>query len=312
MLETGTVDGPVPECVSAAGLVRQVPGSPGMVYAVAPDTAAQDLRRPIESMIAQGQAALARISDGLALVQRTYAEAQEALRPPLREYDEPEAINSALEKAVGDCRFELLTAQPGGGRPPEYLADALPRDLALAQRGVRQATLYQHTVRSHEPTLAYIEKVVEHGAEVRTLEEVFERLIICDRAVAFVPGSVERRTSCIAIDHPGLVRYLVKMFEYMWERAQPVAYAASGCRPTLMTDSIRLEVVRLMITGHTDEAIAKRLGMSTRTVSTHIQKVSKSLGGRSRAHLGFLVAQSGLLDEGAAEWTESARFQPHV
>ena len=48
---------------------------------------------------------------------------------------------------------------------------------------------------------------------------------------------------------------------------------------------------------HTDAAIASRLGMSTRTVSTHIKKASDLLGGRSRAHVAYLLAQSDLLGD---------------
>ena len=64
-----------------------------------------------------------------------------------------------------------------------------------------------------------------------------------------------------------------------------------------MTDEIQRTVLRLMVEGHTDAAIASRLGMSTRTVSTHIKKASDLLGGRSRAHVAYLLAQSDLLGD---------------
>ncbi|WP_307790894.1 helix-turn-helix transcriptional regulator [Streptomyces actuosus] len=206
-------------------------------------------------------------------------------------------IGEALRLAVASCEEELLTAQPGGGRAPELLAEALPRDLDVLRRGVRQRTLYQHSVRSHQPTLTYIERVLAEGAQVRTLEEIFERVIICDRSLAFIPGSPERKTAALAIRHTGVVEFLVKVFEHMWDRAQPVSITMGQHRPDLLTDSVRRTVLRMVVAGHTDESIAARLGVSTRTVSTHIKKVSGALGSRSRAELGYLVSQRRLLEQ---------------
>lgn len=47
--------------------------------------------------------------------------------------------------------------------------------------------------------------------------------------------------------------------------------------------------------GETDESIARRLGMSRRSVAEHVRRVSERLGSNSRAQLGYLVATSGLL-----------------
>ncbi|MGW2371846.1 hypothetical protein [Kitasatospora sp. NPDC001683] len=46
-----------------------------------------------------------------------------------------------------------------------------------------------------------------------------------------------------------------------------------------------------------EKAIASRLGMSTRTVSSHVQKASELLGSRSRGHLGYIIAREGVRDE---------------
>ncbi|GGU23428.1 response regulator transcription factor [Streptomyces violascens] len=68
-------------------------------------------------------------------------------------------------------------------------------------------------------------------------------------------------------------------------------------RPPLLTEETRHAVLGLMVAGHTDAAIAKRLGMSTRTVSTHIKKPSELFNSHSRAQLAYLLAQSGILED---------------
>jgi len=297
-LMDGAAAGEAPECLVRSRLLRSLPGAPDVLFPVPPDVVSREFARPIEERVADSRRSLDALRSALGPVVVAYQEVQQQIQAPIRVLVGNPEISSALEEAVGNCKEELLTAQPGGGRSPALLAEALPRDLALSSRGVRQRTLYQHTVRSHGPTLSYIEQVSEAGAEIRTLNEVFDRMIVCDRSIAFVRnGPKERRASCIAVQHPGLVDYLVTIHQYMWDRAEPVRYAHAAQRPQLMTDRIRRDVIRLTVDGHTDAAIATRLGMSSRTVSSHIQQVAELLGSRSRAHLGFLVAQSGLLDE---------------
>ncbi|WP_314242825.1 helix-turn-helix transcriptional regulator [Streptomyces sp. DSM 40907] len=287
----------IPDCLVDLGLLRFLPDNPGSLTPVPPDLAAASLSRPIKRAITEHQDTLMAIRTTMARAEAVYAEAQQdAGGTSVQVLSGESVIAAALEEAVQSCREELLTAQPNGGRSPELLAEALPRDLALAARGVKQRTLYQHTVRAHGPTLSYIERVVSAGAEVRTIDEVFERLIVCDSRTAFMPGPHDRRQSALVIRHPSIIEYLVKGFEQAWSRAAAVGEVPSRLRPPPLTNETRRAVLRLMVEGYTDEAIAGRLGISRRTVGTHVQKTSEVLGSRSRAQLAYLIAQTDLLD----------------
>ena len=68
---------------------------------------------------------------------------------------------------------------------------------ARLDRGVRMRTLYQHTARRSKATRELRGAMREHGAQVRTLDEFFNRLIIIDRRLAMIPG--ERRRDGLAI-----------------------------------------------------------------------------------------------------------------
>ncbi|MEU4116193.1 helix-turn-helix transcriptional regulator [Kitasatospora sp. NPDC028055] len=296
LAEGGAVAGQAPECLLSMGLLRTLPGAGHRLAPVPPDLAVTGLTRPLELAVLAHQEQLAELRTAFTAAEHAYRDVMRQAQLPIRQLA-GEEINPALEKAVADCTEELRTAQPGGGRGADHLAAALPRDLALAERGVRQRTLYQHTVRSHGPTLAYIEQVSARGAQVRTLNEVFDRVIICDRSTAFIPAGAQREAAAVLIQFPPLVEYLLKIYELMWERAEPVTYLEGHHRPQLLTDRTRRNVLRLMVNGFTDEAIATRLGMSTRTVSSHIQKASELLGSRSRGHLGYIIAREGVLDE---------------
>ncbi|GAA0380442.1 LuxR C-terminal-related transcriptional regulator [Streptomyces blastmyceticus] len=271
----------------------------GRPVAIPPGLAANALMRPLERALEEKQRAVAAARVSLQKVEEIYRAGHKSNGDAaVRVISGMDVISSTLSSAVLSCQEELLTAQPGGGRPQELLEKALASDLEALGRGVRQRTIYQHTVRSHGPTLSYVEQVCAAGAEVSTLDEVFDRLIVCDRKIAFVPDpGEERRQVALAIEHPGLIRYLVGLFEYSWERATPLRHNPAEHRPPLLTDENRRAILQLMVNGYTDETIAGRLGMSTRTVATHVRKASELLGSRSRAQLAYLIAKTGILDE---------------
>jgi DNA-binding NarL/FixJ family response regulator len=131
--------------------------------------------------------------------------------------------------------------------------------------------------------------------EIRTLEELVERMLIFDRTVAFIPAQDDRQIA-LELRHPGLVAYLANVFEHLWRRAtpliEPVAY---GPTPEGIS-GVQRTIAKLLVEGYVDEAIARRLGMNVRTCRAHIAKLAAALGSGSRAQLGYLIAQSNILD----------------
>lgn len=205
-------------------------------------------------------------------------------------------INGALDLATAQCQNEVLTVQPSARHPEHRLIEGLERDKPLIERGVRLRTLYQHTARYSPERLAYVHQFTNGKAEYRTIDELVERLIICDESVAFIPISDDRQVA-LELRHPGLVRYLIKVFEFMWNRAVPLSAGAPyETAPDGITD-IQHSIAKLLVEGHVDEAIARRLGMNVRTCRAHIAKLAQALGSGSRAQLGFLIAQSGILNQ---------------
>ncbi|MEU5578610.1 MULTISPECIES: helix-turn-helix transcriptional regulator [Streptomyces] len=205
-------------------------------------------------------------------------------------------IHAAIERATAECRSEVLTVQPGGGRSENTLTVALQRGQTILDRGITMRTLYQHTVRHSQGTLAYAAYMAQGNVEIRTLEELTDRLMIFDRNVALIPARADQQVA-LELRHPGLVEYLAKVFEEQWSRATPliddVPYPPSVDGIT----GVQRSIAKLLIDGHVDEAIARRLGMNVRTCRAHIAKIAAALGSGSRAQLGYLIAQSGILDQ---------------
>jgi DNA-binding CsgD family transcriptional regulator len=208
-------------------------------------------------------------------------------------------INEEIERTVRQARQEVLAAQPGGGRSSGAL-DAAWRDTAqILSRGVRMRMLYNHSARFSVATRQYAERVIAAGAEARTVVGSFQRLIIVDRDVAFVPAQDDREVS-VMVQFPEVVHYLAADYEQVWETGVPFgAGQVSAAEQDERKAEIRKEIIRLLALGLTDEAVASRVGLGVRSCRAHIAKIYEEYGARSRFHLGILIAESGLLKEEA-------------
>jgi DNA-binding CsgD family transcriptional regulator/sugar-specific transcriptional regulator TrmB len=203
-------------------------------------------------------------------------------------------INAALDTAIAESQTEVLTVQPGGGRSEHLLTEAIRRSEPLIERGISVRTLYQHTVRHNLNTYAYVDQMAGARVEIRTLEELIDRLIICDRNVAFIPAR-EEDDIALELRHPGLVSYLANVFEHFWRRAVPLIEPVTYDPTPEGISGVQRSIAKLLVEGYVDEAIARRLGMNVRTCRAHIAKLAASLGSGSRAQLGYLIAQSNIL-----------------
>lgn len=164
-------------------------------------------------------------------------------------------INAALDLATAECRTEVLTVQPGGDRGEDRLREGLERGLLVVDRGVGMRTLYQHTVRHSQGTLAYAERMAEGKVEIRTLEELIARLIVFDRTVAFIPASNDDQIA-LELRHPGLVEYLITVFEQLWNRASPLLGALPYDPAPKGISGVQRSIAQLLVEGHVDDSIA--------------------------------------------------------
>lgn len=203
-----------------------------------------------------------------------------------------DAINSAIDDALNDAQQEILTAQPDGPRPGQVLDSALESVRRHIEAGVSMRTLYQHTTRFDEATKNYVRTVTDYGVRVRTLAEFFDRLIIIDDSVAFISAN-ESRTVGLAIREPAIVRFLKDTFERSWDRAKSFPFvplhAAKAADDVI--PSLRESISRLLIGGYSDKRIARRLGISERSLQGHIAAMKQQLGANTRLQLGYLLGR---------------------
>ena len=194
---------------------------------------------------------------------------------PVNEIRGLASINQFLEAAVDDAESELLTAQPAGARRAVILEQAVDRDLRALERGVTMHTLYQHTARRSKATRDHVERILERGAQVRTLDEFFNRLIVIDRRLAVIPGEVTRRRGGDPRPEPGVLPR--RRLRPLLGAGQASTTSAAASDSDIAAE-VRQLTVRMLTEGHSDPASAKRVGVSTRTYASYVAALKDEYG----------------------------------
>ncbi|MER8083631.1 LuxR family transcriptional regulator [Streptomyces sp. NPDC058316] len=268
--------------------------SPGL-FAVAPETALAQLAAPVEAKIREQQDGLAGMRQDLGPFVACYHR-RHSRSESLELLENVQDVRNTLNQASNRCRLEVLTSQPGGGaRDPEAMREALVRDQSMLERGIRLRTLYHHTARFNGPSQAYVAAASALGGQYRTAHELFGRLIVFDRELAFIPVR-DDSWGAVVIREPSTVGYLCEIFEQAWDRSTPFADAA-GQGLEGVSREIHETIVRLLGAGLKDEAIARRLGMSLRTARRHIADIMEELDATSRFQAGAHAVARGLLPD---------------
>ncbi|QIK68090.1 LuxR family transcriptional regulator [Nocardioides sp. HDW12B] len=201
-----------------------------------------------------------------------------------------DAINRFIDTQVTNLRVEMLTAQPYGRRPAVTLAEAEPRDMQALRRGVSIRTIYQHSARQSAATREYVAEVSSLGAEVRTSDEFFKRMLVFDRHTALIPAT-ESHEVAVAIHEKSILAFLLDLFDRAWERAMPFTVDTMAAARNVAAE-VRSMTLRMLVEGHSDAASAKRLGVSVRTYASYISMLKEEYGVETRFQLGWAMSRS--------------------
>ncbi|QNP71252.1 helix-turn-helix transcriptional regulator [Streptomyces roseirectus] len=281
-------------CLLQAGLLRPDLEDARLLRPVPPVLALSRLQRTVDDDIAQRRRQGERLAESFApLLTLALPDGGAMDAAGIELLSGRDRINSAISTAMAAASGELLAIQPSPDRHPRTVGLALERDQALLDRGGRIRTLYQHTQRHIPETLARYEQL-SGDVEARTLDEVTDRLILIDRTVAFVPAD-KSRALALEVRHPALLSYFATTFDRLWRLATPMHPETVHPTPLSGITPRQRAIAALLVEGHTDAVIADRLGMNIRTARVHIAKLATILGSDSRAQLGYLIGESGIL-----------------
>lgn len=208
----------------------------------------------------------------------------------------PDEIRECLALLADRATTEITTFAPGGAHTEADLAASRKPNANLLSRGVQMRTVYLDSVRNHQPTLNHVDWLSAQGGQVRTTPTLPIRMVIVDQTHAVLPiDTSDARAGAVVLHGAGTVAALSALFESVWQTATPL-----GQTPAPDPDGLPPQeraVLRLLFQGHTDEAIAKRLGVSPRTARRVAADLMDRLNARSRFQAGARAAQQGWLPQ---------------
>ena len=176
--------------------------------------------------------------------------------------------------------------------PVGALRAGLELDRTLLERGVRYQVVWPHSARRQPESVDYMRLIIDLGAQVRTSAVLPARMIVLDSAVALIPLPASQGPGAAVVRDPVVLDFMSQIFRHIWEPAQPVREV---CYDDVVVEEIERAILTDLAAGRTDEAIARRLGIATRTLRRYMSSLSERLGVETRFQLGIAAVRAGLI-----------------
>lgn len=272
--------------LSRAGLVSRRYGSSSRLIPAPPDVA-------VEALIARRTEELGRARLAATGLQDEYR--QGSRRDNAAELIEVitgrDAIYQRSVQLLHAARREILMFD----KPP-YIG---PLDNAiqfeLLARGIRWRSVYAPEALESADRLQQMSDLRRAGERARIAPELPLKLAIADGSLALLPLTTDELEQEMAIlVHPcSLLTTLVTLFELFWERGMPAAGELSGAGNAWRPSEADRTLLLLLTAGATDEAIARRLGISLRTARRRLAELMHTAGAQTRFQLGLVAGRQG-------------------
>ncbi len=257
--------------------------APARWSATAPDVALQHVLRDREAELAGLRAGITRLLDDY--------HRSRGLRDP--------SLGDLVEVVTGREDIEQLwLALLDGAReqvailekPPFIQLDIVGPELAVLARGVPVRSVYERATLLQPAKLAEVRALVAAGEQAGTAVGLPFKLALVDFRWGLLPLAPGTELSGALVVRPSpLLDALLQTFEAQWARAVPVP------APDPQSTDSQVELLTLLAAGMTDERIARRLGVSARTVQRRVSALMSGLGASNRFQAGVQANRRGLL-----------------
>ncbi|WP_169806743.1 helix-turn-helix transcriptional regulator [Microtetraspora malaysiensis] len=222
--------------------------------------------------------------------------ANDDLRVEFYERERLAALNNRIDELADLAQLEVMTMHPAANWTPERLDTGDARIRRRRSRGVRERELHAQAMLANPMLRDRLRARREEGTQIRVAPVIPTRMLIYDRQVAVVqadPEDLER--GAVLIRGRDVIRSLAALYEFCWTNASELVDVPRSADDAALTEQQRA-VLRLLATGAKDDAIARSLGVSTRTVTRLVGELTAMLGAGSRFQAGVRAARLGWLD----------------
>ncbi|MFE1206909.1 helix-turn-helix domain-containing protein [Streptomyces sp. NPDC058762] len=259
-----------------------------------------DPRHALAALVESRTRQLAAVRDAATSLGELFDEARRSGTP------QPDTRTISGAEEVGDCYYRLKQAARREicelERPPYLLAPNEPLDEAAIRRGVRVRAVYAAASFDDDGGWQDLGSLVSRGEEARVVPALPVKLALVDRSAAMVSLTLDGgSTDCLYTEAPPLIEVLSELFDRYWAVAARLSEADTSAAPgpdeagpgggaRRPTEEER-QLLALFAAGVKDDAIARQLGVSTRTLRRRIQNLYAELGTTNRFGAGVAAAR---------------------
>jgi hypothetical protein len=272
------------------GLITRTIAQPPRFVAAPPDTVA-------EGMLLRRQAELTEARADLEQLAKAYRSGRQT-----RSTDElVEIVTGAepLAQRISHLQHSARREFAGFVKPPFVVIDIDDAE-SLADPDVSYRAVYDREIVSYPGFLRRLQLSTAPRAVYRIHPSLPMKLMIADRETALLPlgrDSADTTPAAVVVHSSGLLDALLALFDQYWDVSIPLPVNADGSEADDAegADDADRRVLSLMIGGATDEAIARQLGISLRTVRRRIQTMMRTANAQNRAQLGWIASRDNWL-----------------
>ncbi|MFC1440908.1 helix-turn-helix domain-containing protein [Streptacidiphilus sp. N1-10] len=280
--------------LAAAGVADRLPGRPAGYSAVDPQIGLAALIRSRRSELDLATRTLAGFS-------ADYHERMLSKDPHrlVELLEGPALIGARLSELLAAAEQEVLAFDTPPYVTADHTASRIERD--LLERGVRARAIYASEVLLIPERVGMMQELAQLGEQARVLPRVPMKMVVVDGRNALIPltASVDGiRTTAALVHRSSLCDALVELFETHWSMATPVFAPAGEDAPEVAGRHPEVsrsdqDLLHLLNAGLKDDAIARQLGLSERTLRRRITDLTVRLGATSRFQAGAQATRRG-------------------
>ncbi|MGL5819101.1 MAG: hypothetical protein ACRCYR_16165 [Phycicoccus sp.] len=240
----------------------------------------EQLRRE-EARIDDRRRELGAIKDVLARLTSASLGAVEPISEPLAESMTPSVVSQLLAESTGFVRSLVLAVDRG----PAFEEGTVRANRERIRRGEPQRAIYPASALSSPVATNWMTTWAGIGEDQRLLPQTeTEFAVFGDTAVVAFAGWDDPAGGYAVIRDPLVIRLYTAYFDIAWKHAIPAPTVARG-------KSGDPRLVELLELGMKDEAIARHLGVSLRTVRRRVATLMAVNGVDTRFQLGSALAR---------------------
>lgn len=279
----------------ACGLLREEQPGEYRATPTGPAIIADRLRDEIATEYAHRRSQVSRLqADMTRLIhEHLLASSSRTTRPQVDPLPSGEAATMRITELLCVARTEVAHADPGDETDGSQETDLIAPEIKAAERGVAVRTLYPPASLVSEATRRAVGIQIRAGISVRAAA-MPAKLTIVDRRVAVLTDHRDHGGRHTLLLRDGLLVYaLHSLFEMAWTRARDASSLLAGETTIGEVNNEELLMLQLLGEGLKDELVAKRLGISVRTVRRKVGDLLHRLRAKSRFQAGAMATKRG-------------------